>query len=746
MMCDNRAYAALVVFAALLFAAPARADSTVTVSSSCTLPDAVAYANGGAAAGCSTGTATGTTTIKVPAGSYTLTSPLELSAPAIIAGAGAAQTTISGGGAVQVLINTSTLMVSDVTLTDGATSDSKDGCSVNGGILSCPAESGIDGGAVSNSGTLELEDDVVSNSKTAAGVGPTELVVCSPGCEGADQGSGGNGGGIANSGTLTVTGSTITGNATGAGGNATSGSGVTASGAGEQGGAGGGGGLGGGIFNDLDGTLTVSGSTISGNHVGAGGDAGGGSAATVSGQVGGNAGVAGDGGSGGGIFSYGTLTVSDSTISGNGTGIGGSGAGSGDGAGGAASGQSQPGGSGGGGGAIDEYEGPSASVTNVTMTGNTAAAGGTSGGSEAGAGTGGAGGAVFDKFTQLTLAFATIAGNTAASDAGALVVDAVPGIERNSIIASNGSAGLPECNQALTNDGGNIDFGDPSPGSCGGTDANPNLEPLASNGGPAETIALGAGSAAIGLVPLSACSQTTDERGIARPQAGACDAGAYEFAPPAVTAAHGAAASATTASVSAQIDPELSSHDTTVSVRYGTTSAFGSSTTPKDIGDGDSPVPFSATVKGLRGGTRYHLELVATNGDGTTNESLGTVRTPAYPRISAHVLFTFKFSSHSTTVKELKVERVPAGAAVEVICRGGGCPFKHRAFKVRHGGANATAAFKGHRLKPRATVRVQVTASGDAGFVETFTIRSDSAPRIATACLPPGARRPAACA
>ena len=54
-------------------AGAAQADSTVMVGSACTLPDAVAYADGGSEPGCAAGTATGTTTIKVPPGTYTLT-------------------------------------------------------------------------------------------------------------------------------------------------------------------------------------------------------------------------------------------------------------------------------------------------------------------------------------------------------------------------------------------------------------------------------------------------------------------------------------------------------------------------------------------------------------------------------------------------------------------------------------------------------------------------------------------------
>ncbi len=57
---------------------------------------------------------------------------------------------------------------------------------------------------------------------------------------------------------------------------------------------------------------------------------------------------------------------------------------------------------------------------------------------------------------------------------------------------------------------------------------NPLLGPLASNGGPTQTMALLAGSPAINAVPLALCLFKTDQRGVARPQGIRCDIGAYE--------------------------------------------------------------------------------------------------------------------------------------------------------------------------------------------------------------------------
>jgi hypothetical protein len=63
------------------------------------------------------------------------------------------------------------------------------------------------------------------------------------------------------------------------------------------------------------------------------------------------------------------------------------------------------------------------------------------------------------------------------------------------------------------------------------------LGPLADNGGLAATRLPGAGSPLIDAIPVDACQAdgasgiTTDERGVARPQAGGCDIGAVEVVP-----------------------------------------------------------------------------------------------------------------------------------------------------------------------------------------------------------------------
>lgn len=87
----------------------------------------------------------------------------------------------------------------------------------------------------------------------------------------------------------------------------------------------------------------------------------------------------------------------------------------------------------------------------------------------------------------------------------------------------------------------------PSDTSCGFdlTSADPELAPLASNGGPTETRALPLSSPAVDVVPKAHCPGTVDQRGEPRPEPGSlfCDVGAFERQDPvAPTITTGAAA------------------------------------------------------------------------------------------------------------------------------------------------------------------------------------------------------------
>jgi CSLREA domain-containing protein len=275
-----------------------------------------------------------------------------------------------------------------------------------------------------------------------------------------------DGGGIHNDGTLTLDHVVVTGNKVQL--NATGGTNLLAIV------------NGGGISNY--GTLTVRDSTVSANTLSS--SASGGSTSNSA-----NA-------NGGGIYSQGpnSLTVERSTVSGNQLTTTASGAN--------ASSNSL------GGGIFNATFG-SFTVTRSTITGNTNTA--TGGSAETN------GGGIFDDALKLNATGDTIAGNSgapAANVSGAVMITAAERIA-DSILA-NPLGGGANCDGQLVSGGFNLESGN----SCGlgaPTDlvnTAPGLGPLASNGGPTQTLALLPGSAAIDKG--SSLGSTVDQRGLPR--------------------------------------------------------------------------------------------------------------------------------------------------------------------------------------------------------------------------------------
>jgi hypothetical protein len=144
------------------------------------------------------------------------------------------------------------------------------------------------------------------------------------------------------------------------------------------------------------------------------------------------------------------------------------------------------------------------SLTSTTVTGNSAPSG--------------SGIAVANG--QATLTRATLAGNSGAPDLFTAPAPAATRLE-GSIVG--GCAGAAPASLGFNLDAGGT-CGLAAQGDRGGAAV---LGPLAANGGETDTMALGPGSAAIdigGPCPPPA----TDQRGVARPQGAACDAGAFE--------------------------------------------------------------------------------------------------------------------------------------------------------------------------------------------------------------------------
>jgi CSLREA domain-containing protein len=204
---------------------------------------------------------------------------------------------------------------------------------------------------------------------------------------------------------------------------------------------------------------------------------------------------------GGGILneSSNTLTVRNSTLSGN---------------------NANEGFASGGGGIWNN--GGTVTVSNSTLSGNSARA---------------AGGGIHNNSPgTLTVRNSTLWGNSATEDfgtGGSISSNGGSATLKNTIVANSPSGG--NCSGTVTNGGYNLDsdgscgFGTTNHSLSGTTDnpLNPQLGSLANNGGPTLTHALLAGSPAIDKG--NSFGATTDQRGVARPQGAAPDIGAFEL-------------------------------------------------------------------------------------------------------------------------------------------------------------------------------------------------------------------------
>jgi hypothetical protein len=85
----------------------------------------------------------------------------------------------------------------------------------------------------------------------------------------------------------------------------------------------------------------------------------------------------------------------------------------------------------------------------------------------------------------------------------------------------------------------------------------------------------------------------------------------------------------TTATVSGSVNPNGSA--TTYHFEYGTSTTYGSGTTPASAGSGTTAVAVSGSFTGLKPGTTYHYRLDATNGVATTHGADGILTTSSAP-------------------------------------------------------------------------------------------------------------------
>ena len=141
------------------------------------------------------------------------------------------------------------------------------------------------------------------------------------------------------------------------------------------------------------------------------------------------------------------------------------------------------------------------------------------------------GGGIHNLGGTVTVSNSTLAGNSATDEGGGGISNNSTMTLTNTIVANSPTG--DNCVGAVTDGGGNLSYPDAT---CPGINSDPKLDPLQSNGGPTQTMALLPGSAAIDAANDAICAaapiNNRDQRGFTRPWGPHCDIGAFEAWPP----------------------------------------------------------------------------------------------------------------------------------------------------------------------------------------------------------------------
>ena len=279
-----------------------------------------------------------------------------------------------------------------------------------------------------------------------------------------------------------------------------------------------------------------------------------------------------------------------------------------------------------------------------------------------------------------TLVNSTISNNTASAGAGMVTgAGGVSGVfgtttvnATNTIVAQNTLNGV-ETDCSLVSAGAVVSniSGDASCGFTGNGNkpqTSPQLGDLGDHGGPTDTRLLGTASPALNAGTTAGCPGA-DQRGVARPQAGACDIGAVELALPKVLTGAASRVFSTSAVLTGAVtNPPYGA--ATVAYELGRTTSYGTRLNSTDVAGGASGVRVARSPK-LTPGVTYHYRIVATNRDG---RSVGVDRTfkavkkagrkpylklAAVPKVCRRTSFTLRLRSRvsgtGVTLRSVKV-------------------------------------------------------------------------------------------
>jgi phosphodiesterase/alkaline phosphatase D-like protein len=195
--------------------------------------------------------------------------------------------------------------------------------------------------------------------------------------------------------------------------------------------------------------------------------------------------------------------------------------------------------------------------------------------------------------------------------------------------------------------------------------------------------------------------------------------------PPGVTTGAATAVSTTSASLTGTVFP--AGQSTTYYFQYGTSTAYGSQSSPSSAGAGTAKTAVSASVSGLSPKTSYHYRLVATNATGTSVGADQTFSTSSVPTVPPPVAQTGAAQGIGPSTATLTGAANPEGRATSYYFQYGATTAYGAVTPTGNAGSssngvNLSAALSGLTSNTTYHYRLVVTNSGGTAFGadETF--------------------------
>ncbi len=368
-------------------------------------------------------------------------------------------------------------------------------------------------------------------------------------------------------------------------------------------------------------------------------------------------------------------------------------------------------------------------LTNSTISGNSAVNGG--------------GGIIDGAAATITITQCTIVDNTSTNGGGGIELGSSHANIKNTILANNTGGGANNFYSgggAINSQGYNLENNTEAGFTVGGDIQNGtiDLDPIAGNGGPTQTHALQYSSDAVDAIPEGGTgyngAPATDQRGTARPQSTNVDIGAFELEQaPQLTTQAATGIGPTSATGNGTITSLGSPNPTAHGLVWNTGGTPTLADSSSNEGAASATGAFTSNMTGLSPYTTYYVRAYATNANGTSYGNEVNFATPGIlPTVTTQAVTGIgtTTATGSGTITSLGV---PNPTAHGLVWNTTGSPTLADS-SSNEGAASATGAFTSNMagLSPNTTYYVRAYATNAQGTAYGGEVNFTTAPQAPT--------------